>query len=280
MRMPIPYLRRKVFPSLFSLSCLCACADKKDVSADLKLMEWSLNNSNKSIDVSTQTILKSLEEKKDDPATMERATNWYSKAEQMVKLSREFYTYSDSIKSILNKEGGFDESFIDRISGYKQAVLQIDTSIRDAFQNSPEFSFPLKESFTPNALAAFKNNIKIIENKIVAYCHMKVGNTGRDFDSYAPIVGQSSGYIGPGEILEITAGIGSYSKAVELTVIINGNTIDLAPEGFALYEMKVPKKPGKYQVPVKISYTDKVTDLQETKEVNIKYTVVKPCTEQ
>ena len=211
MLIPGPSFRLQAFLSLFAISCLYACAGKKESAKDLEWMEWSLNNSSKSIEVSTQTLLRSLEEKKYDPATLERATVWHAKAEEMIKLSREFYNYSDSIKSILNEEEGPGESFSDKMSDYKQAVLKIDTTIQLQFENSPEFSFPLKESITSNALTAVQSNIKVIENKIVAFCHMKVGSTGWDVFGYSPIVGQSSEQLKPGGTLIITAGIGAYS---------------------------------------------------------------------
>ena len=62
-------------------------------------------------------------------------------------------------------------------------------------------------------LSKFQNDIKTAENKVVAFCHTKVGEVKVIFDSYAAIVGQTTNYAMPGEEIKITAGIGAYSKA-------------------------------------------------------------------
>lgn len=78
-------------------------------------------------------------------------------------------------------------------------------------------------------------------------------------------------------MLTINAGIGTYSKAAQPKIRINGIIAPLNEEGIAIYQLKAPKKPGEYTVPVVISYFNLITGKEEIKSINIDYTVTKPC---
>ena len=121
-------------------------------------------------------------------------------------------------------------------------------------------------------LSKFQNDIKTAENKVVAFCHQKVGEVKVIFDSYAAIVGQNSNYLMPGQEIEIKAGIGAFSKAATPTITIGGSSVGLGDEGFALYKTQAGGV-GSHSIPVRITYTNQVTGKQETKEVNVEYTV-------
>ena len=125
-------------------------------------------------------------------------------------------------------------------------------------------------------LSKFQNDIKTAENKVVTYCHTKVGEVKIIFDSYAPIVGQSTGYLFPGQELEVTAGIGAYSKTAAPQISINGSSVPIGAEGFASSKFTVNGGVGEHTVPVRISYFDQLKNRQEVKEVSVKYTIGSP----
>ena len=60
-------------------------------------------------------------------------------------------------------------------------------------------------------LSKFENDVKNSEAMIVDYCYQQVGAVKQVFNSYEPLVGQSSNYLMPGQELTITAGIGAYN---------------------------------------------------------------------
>lgn len=121
-------------------------------------------------------------------------------------------------------------------------------------------------------LSKFQNDIKTAENKVVTFCHQKVGEVKVIFDSYAAIVGQNSNYLMPGQELEIKAGIGAFSKAAQPTININGANVPIGDEGFALTKINAGGV-GSHSVPVRISFFNQTTGKEEVKEVKVDYVV-------
>ncbi|MFM2139394.1 MAG: hypothetical protein RJA57_1701 [Bacteroidota bacterium] len=121
-------------------------------------------------------------------------------------------------------------------------------------------------------LSKFQNDIKTAENKVVSFCHQKVGEVKVVFDSYSAIVGQNSNYLMPGQEIEIKAGIGAFSKAAMPTISIGGNNVAIGEEGYALYKGQAGGV-GSHTIPVRITYTNQLTGKPETKEVNVEYVV-------
>ncbi len=121
-------------------------------------------------------------------------------------------------------------------------------------------------------LSKFQNDIKGAENKVVSFCHQKVGEVKVVFDSYAAIVGQNSNYLMPGQQLEVKAGIGAFSKSSKPTITIGGTTVPIGEEGFALYKTDAGGV-GAHSIPVRISFFNQTTGKDEIKEVKLEYTV-------
>ena len=76
-------------------------------------------------------------------------------------------------------------------------------------------------------LSKFQNDVKTSENRVVQFCHNKVGEVVVRFDTYAAIIGQNSNYLMPGQELEITAGVGAFSTGAKPTITIGGQTVTL-----------------------------------------------------
>ena len=302
------------------LTALLALNVSSEILNAFKTVNRSLENTNFTVNKSTETIMKSLQEKTIEDQTKERALVWYPKAQQAVSNSKILYDYLGTLKTkILTLAGGnandptqpFKEDNLDIVTKlmvkggegkklkamlekYSLDIRSIDPEIDSVFKvpfidlsNPPgrdkktrawEIAYfnmvPTVAGLT--ILSKFQNDIKTAENKVVAYCHTKVGEVKIIFDAYAPIVGQSSGYLFPGQELEITAGIGAYSKASAPDISINGTTVILGEEGFASYKTTVSGGVGLRKVPVKISYFNQLTGKQEVKEVNVEYTVGSP----
>jgi hypothetical protein len=93
------------------------------------------------------------------------------------------------------------------------------------------------------------------------------------FDEFQPLIGTNATYLMPGDDLEITAGIGAYSKAATPTITIGGSNPGLV-DGKALYKTTVSGA-GEKSVGVSIRYT-KPDGTTGTVEKTIKYTVGTP----
>ncbi len=180
-----------------------------------------------------------------------------------------------------------------KLKAYKDAMLAIDPSIKAEFDKnfpvdvSPQVGQDGKtkeftEAFfhmTPTVagltlLSKFQNNVKNAENLVVTYCHSQVGAVKVVYDQFAALVGQSSNYVMPGEPMEITAGVGAYSKAAQPQITIGGSGIALDAEGRAVYKF-VASGAGARSVPVNVTFT-KPDGTKESKTFDVKYTVGTP----
>ncbi len=140
-----------------------------NVSAEIlnafRTVDNSLMATNGTINNSTANIMKSLEDKKSEPASAVKANIWYPKAEKAQQLSADMYNYIQDLRSRIlkaasfnpTKENKFDSSFkadnLDiatrimieekegpklraRLQQYKDDLLAIDPAIAKEYQNS------------------------------------------------------------------------------------------------------------------------------------------------
>src|SRR4051812_4872399 len=99
-------------------------------------------------------------------------------------------------------------------------------------------------------LSKFQNDVKTSENKVVAFCHEQVGKVAVRFDQFATMLGQSSSYVMPGQEIEITAGVGAFSKAASPSITINGQGAALGEDGAARMKLTAGGDVGTHTIPV------------------------------
>ena len=305
--LPLHITFRNLLSVIFILSILTSCSDKSETDlAVIKALDESIDYSNRSIVRSIEDILISLKDKMSDPGTSERAKYWYPKAQMIQYLSKEAFDNIERIKNDLNKEydSEFDEVDIKKIFrndsldlyemmiNYRNKVLRVDSSITHEFKNSLRIFTNsldiaknnqkglLMEYFKGSTIFAsiavlikFQNNIRIIEEKILLYCHEHLERISFGPCVFIlPLIGQSSSIVQAGEKIEIIAGIGSFYPYCKPEVFVYGRSVKLKYEGVAVYKLKAASKPGKYYVPVKINYINQ-DGRQTTVEKEIEYTV-------
>jgi hypothetical protein len=283
-----------IFLVLGSMLFISSCTEKSKKDNVIKALGKNLIVSNNVINISTTTNMKALYDKSVDFCTEERAKTWLPKAQIVIdntkKLYAEIEKYIDveNIKRGMNFDNTVLKSIILQLNNYKQILLNSDSSIMEEFANNFDFidrfimltnnlKSQLNNKSVSSLLTLLMNDIKIIENKIITFCNSKVGCNIFIFDSYSSIVGQNSNYLKPGSELTIQAGIGAYNKSSLPQITINGKKAELGVEGYSIYKMKVSKKPGNYIVPVHIKYMNRIIGKEETSNINVEYTVVKPC---
>jgi gliding motility-associated protein GldM len=199
-----------------------------------------------------------------------------------------------------NGEGGGNqgEEFKKRLIEYRKAMLAIDPSIAKEFattfpvddpsqvkvkaKNGKEMEVDFTNAYfhmTPTVaaltlLSKFQNNVKNAENAVVTYCHNQVGAVKVVYDEFTALVGQTSNYLMPGEEMEITAGVGAYSKAAKPEISIGGSSLPLGVDGRAAKKFNVSGS-GQQSQKVLVTYT-KPDGTKERKEFDVKYTVGTP----
>src|SRR3954471_1105410 len=80
------------------LTALLALNVSAEILNAFKTVNKSLENTNSTVNKSTETLMKSLEEKKNDPATSTRAQLWQPRAKQAQDLSKEVFDYIQGLK--------------------------------------------------------------------------------------------------------------------------------------------------------------------------------------
>lgn len=144
------------------LTALLALNVSSEILNAFKTVNRSLENTNFTVNKSTETIMSSLEDKTTEEQTKERALIWYPKAQQVVATSKTLYDYLGALKNkILTLAGGsttdatqsFKEDNLDivtkmmvkegegkkllaALTKYKTDILGIDSSIKTEFEQS------------------------------------------------------------------------------------------------------------------------------------------------
>ena len=298
------------------LTALLALNVSSEILNAFKTVNNSLQNTNATVDQSTQTILASLEGKTKEAATAEKANKWLPKARQVETYSKEIFSFIQGLKDQILKDAGGDpkdpakkfkednldvathlmvekgqgQKLYDMLAKYKKDVLGVDPEISDKFKDALQIDLtkPHTESKGNNSwesayfrmvptvaaltiLSKFQNDVRTSENKVIAFCHEKVGQVAVIFDTYGAIIGQSSNYVMPGQEIEITAGVGAFSKAAKPEIIIGGKNVAIGEDGAA--RLKVPTAGlGEHKIPVLIKYMDQEGNLK-TINKEIPYTV-------
>jgi len=299
------------------LTALLALNVSSEILNAFKTVNRSLENTNKTVDHSTGTIMKSLLDKLSDPMTAAKAQIWYPKAKQAQDLTKPVFDYIQTLKDrILDESGGdhkdpsksFKEDdletptrimvdkghgkkLLDLLTKYKNDMLAIDPTIKTEFENTLPIDLTKPSSrnkagktwegayfhMVPSVaaltiLSKFQMDVKTSENRVAQFCHNKVGEVIVRYDTYAAFAETNSSYVMPGDEMEITAGVGAFSKAALPTVNIDGANVPLDADGAAHRKLNAATSLGKHVVNVTVHFTDQEGKLQ-TVTRPIEYTV-------
>ncbi len=186
---------------------------------------------------------------------------------------------------------GKGKQLLQVLTDYKKNVLGVNDTIMKEFANSLQIDLDKPKSQTGDnkknweesyfhmiptvaaltILSKFQNDIKTSENKVVTFCHEQVGKVQLRFDAFEAIVGQNSTYLMPGQEIEITAGLGAFSKQKLPTVTVGGASVPLNEKGQAVYKSAAGGV-GSHTVNVTVAFTDQDGNPQ-TRTIPVEYTV-------
>jgi gliding motility-associated protein GldM len=123
-------------------------------------------------------------------------------------------------------------------------------------------------------LSKFQNDVKNSESQMVDYCYKQIGSVKVVFDQFEAFAGTNATYLMPGDELDLTAGIGAFSKAAKPTISIGGANQPLNADGVADFKTKVSGA-GEHTLTVNIAYF-KPDGSPATATKLVKYTVGLP----
>ena len=299
------------------LTALLALNVSSEILNAFKTVNKSLENTNNTVNHSTQTIMKSLLDKLSDPVTAARAQIWYPKAQQAQRYTKDVFDYIQGLKDRIISEAGGDpkdpetkykednldiatrimvekgngQKLLTKLTQFKKDLLAIDPAIDSEFKTTLPIDLTKPKSYNRSSktwdgayfhmvptvaaltiLSKFQNDVKTSENRVVAACHNKVGEVIVHYDRYAAFAATSSTYVMPGDEMDITAGVGAFSRAALPNVNIDGINVPLADDGAAHRTVNAATSLGKHVVNVTVSFTDQEGKLR-TETRPIEYTV-------
>ncbi|MGG9971604.1 hypothetical protein ACQ33O_07390 [Ferruginibacter sp. SUN002] len=291
------------------LTLFNACKNNEQDIAILNSLNESLEASSTILESTNNILYKQFAERLYDPRTAEQSKIWQPKAISVQELSNSIFEYINQLKTelktattrkniesknvvynILYKQKKSDELY-DNLKKYKKEVLAIDPEINIHFNDNTKRKILLFDTSINNPaifyrtffknsscisavaiLSKFQNNIKHTENGMITFCYSKTsGGCILRVDKIGILVGQNTNHLKKGETFELSAGIGSYSRAAMPIININGKNIEVI-DGRATYKLKASEKTGKHSVPVKIEYKDQNGETQLL-TTDVEYTV-------
>ncbi|HWJ28420.1 MAG TPA: hypothetical protein VNS32_17875 [Flavisolibacter sp.] len=197
----------------------------------------------------------------------------------------------DPVNEFFEKEGKGKELY-ERLNEFRTNVLNIDRDAYDFFhekfsilptsenvKDEPEsFTTFFFHNTTPMGaialLSHFQNMVNIMENRLLSYIKDHTTIIKEDFETTSVIIGQSSSYVQAGDSIQITAGVGAFSRSAMPKITINGKFVPLGDQACSIYKVKASIQEGKHLMPVKIQYTDQ-DGKQQIIEKDVEYTVAR-----
>lgn len=222
-----------------------------------------------------------VEEFKEDD--LDAATRLFDKKGEGPKLQKRLEDFKTQLLNILDPNKFTDQADKKDVVEEKEKLaktLPLDLSIPKSQSGNTNYDWTQAYFHMTPTIAAltmlskFQNDIKNSEAQMVDYCLSKVGSVKVVFDEFQPLIGTNATYLMPGQDLEITAGIGAYSKAARPTITINGASAPLNAEGVGVYKTQVSGV-GSKSVVVNINYV-KPDGTTGSVSKTINYTVGSP----
>jgi gliding motility-associated protein GldM len=285
------------------LTALLALNVSAEILNAFKIVDKSLRATRDIVNASTETVMKSLDDKTKQPESSVKANIWLPKAKQVIDLTKqlndEIEKYKMSIMTSAGYKGGGDTTFKEDnidvatrlmeteggsaklqalLEKYKKDLLALDPVIAAEFGKNlpmstevPSSNFHMMPAVAAlTMLSKYQTDVKTTENKVVNFCHNQVGQVVVRFDAFTPIVSASSNYLFPGQELEIKAGLGAFSSKNPPTVSINGEGISVNADGVAVKKFKVGSTSG--VVRVIVNYKDQ-DGIMQSDPIDVPYTV-------
>ncbi len=278
----------------------------------LRAVNKSLESSNAFIAQGTSYAHEAMQRLRADPAYASDAKHYLRKVDSITRKSTELVKFMKSLKVslgdlekdkevvqeifITNKKGSelytkisnyidhMREQFSDEEAeeAYEHGLNDInilgDFLVPDSDMSNMWVKLHLEDASVLSAktlLSTLQNEVLTLERRLVNFCKLKV--SGREHDMYgevfAPLVAMSSSQVKAGDEIEITAGLGVFSRMSKPEITINGAKVSVGEQGVGIFNLKASKRAGEYVVPVLIKYTDMDGSTKEVKR-EVRYRVV------
>ncbi len=295
----------RVISFFVSILILFSCNSISPVElAFYRTLNEGMEKSIKNISYHNDLVYKEFQNKKSDPSTATKASEWSGRMDLYKQLSDSLVKYIHGLKydidPIESKDGDKElvkkifiaqnksDELYDKILAYENEMFDVDETIKKAFLDkgsavikidSTKIFFKRNYFLNQPLIAAktilnkIENDVRLMENEFMTFCNYNTSVIIEHYDSFSTLIGQSSSIVKTGEEIKIQAGVGAFSAVSKPTVLIDGKV--LKPEnqnGVVIYSFKAPQKSGKYSKRITIEFIKEDGTKEKTSEV-IEYTV-------
>jgi hypothetical protein len=279
--------------SLFVLAILLsasACHQRID-PARIGMLNSTLIRANKNIHDENDRIYTEIAQSFSDPQKTSLAMHWAPTAIQVMTLSQ---SAKISIDSLALKWANIHElTFVEQNKlfnvlvayrqniqhifntdsvGLSQEILKADTArINQSLPILYGYSDTIANEYSKNwidsifgsddeemllaALNKVKNDVSFSENKLISYCYKQIQVPILDGSAIWPVTWQSAIHVKAGDSIDISAGIGVFSRLAKMRISIDGLPTSLNELNLAVRTIKTGSRPGQHTVPVTMEYT-------------------------
>jgi hypothetical protein len=244
------------------ITFLSSCSNNNEETI-YKTLTDGFTASYKLINRQSETELAVLQNKKLEPATAMKATIWHERALAIRESSKAMMKYIGKMKTSEQMQKSKAYEAYDSLNRFKEFILNIDPLLRSEFSNliladsSVEKNVEVLEGFAAEPMLTYiQNNIAIAENRLIRFCNEQVSTSFDRYDTYSAIIAQNSKYVKPGDQIEITAGIGAFSRAASPSISVAGINMAIEEDAAVHYKSSAPNQIGKHIIPVKIEFRD------------------------
>ncbi len=266
---------------LFIFLVLNGCMQEKERKS---YTSYSLISATQIIDNYTRLEYDDLKRKLFDPTTSERAKRWYPISERIITLKSEVRQIADSLFQLCgesNIENG-KSNLLKIANSYGNSVLQVHPELKLNFATEfsklldPIFLEKFKSINEKNEIRdIFNNTISIIAHKAISYCNLQASpGCILRYEQFSVLIGQNSKHFKSGDQIEITAGVGSFSRAANPKITIDNKLLKINDIGYAEFKKDIQGSRGKYIIPIVISYYSP-DGLQKTTKHEVEYFIDK-----
>lgn len=180
-------------------------------------------------------------------------------------LFRKIRNYKDLLLDSVRNNADFVNNMLIDIPLNGSGAKELDNFI-EFFKNQPAISV---DAF----LEKLKGDVLLNEKRMLSHINDRI--TGHYNHSLVEVlIGVNSENIRSGEELRLTAGIGDFRYFPNSYVVVNGIKILPDEKGVFSYNTKINGNPGKYKLPVEITYIEADGNTQSITKT-VEYTIIK-----
>jgi hypothetical protein len=257
-------LNLKCFFALSVAAMQFACNSSRKDEQALKEIAETFRLSTQNYNWHARESLRQLDEKSSDYRLKELAVKWTVPAMVINKLSELATIQIDSLKPLLTEKnyGSILPQAANIYDTYADKVLNTNAEMKPVFKSVTEKANHFEAYASPAMAPLFLDKLILDISRLkadgIAFSNSKTAlGCVLDMEKTSFLVGQNTQILAPGEMLEITAGLGAFTGAGNPAIKINNKNMPLEDGAMALAKIKAPLKPGKYKVPVEIAGIDR-----------------------